>query len=164
MSAVVQPAQRVLLPLREGDFDAVLAIEQASYDFPWTRGNFLDSMRANYEMQGLLTPEGGLVGYFVAMPGVDELHLLNLSVVPAAQHRGHARYMLDELRALARARRAAQLWLEVRISNERARALYERYGFRNTGLRRGYYPARGRRREDAVVMSLQIPEVVHALG
>lgn len=164
MSAVVRPAERELLPLREGDLDEVMAIEQAAYDFPWTRGNFLDSLRAGYAMQVLLTPADGLVGYFIAMPGVDELHLLNLSVAPAAQHRGHARYMLDALRVLAREKRAAQLWLEVRISNERARALYERYGFRSVGLRRGYYPARGRQREDAVVMSLQIPEVVHGLG
>lgn len=164
MNAVVKPAARMLLPLREDDLDAVLIIEQATYDFPWTRGNFLDSLRAGYEMQGLVAPQAGLIGYFIAMQGVDEMHLLNLSVAPAAQRQGHARYMLDELRALARARRALQLWLEVRISNERARALYERYGFRNTGLRRGYYPARGRKREDAVVMSLQIPEVAHGLG
>lgn len=164
MNAVVQPESRLLLPLREDDLDAVMVIEQATYDFPWTRGNFLDSLRAGYEMQGLVTAQAGLIGYFVAMQGVDELHLLNLSVAPAVQGRGHARYMLDQLRALACSRRAAQLWLEVRMSNERARGLYERYGFRNIGLRRGYYPARGRKREDAVVMSLQIPEVVHGLG
>jgi len=164
MNAVVQPASRMLLPLREEDLDAVLEIEQATYDFPWTRGNFLDSLRAGYEMQGLLAPQSGLIGYFIAMQGAGELHLLNISVVPAEQRQGHARYMLDELRALARARAAAQLWLEVRVSNERARALYERYGFRNTGLRRGYYPALGRKREDAVVMSLQIPEAAHGLG
>jgi ribosomal-protein-alanine N-acetyltransferase len=164
MSALPRPAERQLTPLREGQLDEVMAIEQAAYDFPWTRGNFLDSLRAGYEMQGLATPRAGLIGYFVAMHGVEELHLLNLSVAPAEQHQGHARYMLDALRALARERRAAQLWLEVRLSNERARALYERYGFRNIGLRRGYYPARGRQREDAVVMSLQIPEVVHGLG
>lgn len=164
MNAVVQPASRLLLPLREDDLDAVLAIEQATYDFPWTRGNFLDSLRAGYEMRGLVTPQAGLIGYFIAMQGVDEIHLLNLSVDPAVQRQGHARWMLDELRALACKRRAVQLWLEVRISNQRARALYERYGFRNTGMRRGYYPAPGRKREDAVVMSLQLSEVTHGLG
>ena len=164
MSALLQPVERHLAPLREGQLDEVMAIEQAAYDFPWTRGNFLDSLRAGYAMQGLATPRAGLVGYFVAMQGVDELHLLNLSVAPAEQHQGHGRHMLDALRVLAREHRASQLWLEVRLSNERARALYERYGFRSIGLRRGYYPARGRQREDAVVMSLQIAEVVHGLG
>jgi ribosomal-protein-alanine N-acetyltransferase len=164
MNAVVRPVSLVLMPLREDDLDAVLAIEQATYDFPWTRGNFLDSLRAGYEMQGLVAPESGLVGYFIAMHGVDELHLLNLSVAPAAQHQGHARCMLDELCALARMRRAAQIWLEVRVSNERARGLYERYGFRHIGLRRGYYPAHGRKREDAVVMSLALAREAHGLG
>ncbi|WP_428421624.1 ribosomal protein S18-alanine N-acetyltransferase [Methylibium sp.] len=164
MNAVLQPQPRTLSALVERDFDAVMAIEQAIFDFPWSHGNFLDSLRAGYPAQVLRTPQDGMVGYFVAMLGVDELHLLNLSVAPAMQGRGHARYMLDELRAIARTHRASQLWLEVRISNLRARSLYERYGFRNIGLRRGYYPARGRQREDAVVMSLQIPEVVHGLG
>lgn len=163
MNAVVQP-ERMLCPMRDSDLDAVVAIEQAAYDFPWTRGNFLDSLRAGYALQVLITPENGVAGYFVALPGVDELHLLNLSVAPALQGRGHGRYMLDALRAIARERRALQLWLEVRISNARARAIYERYGFRSVALRRSYYPARGRRREDAVVMSMQIPEAVHGLG
>lgn len=164
MNAVVRPPERRLQPLSDLDLEAVMAIERAAYEFPWTRGNFLDSLRAGYLAEGLWTSGPALIGYFVALPGVDELHLLNLSVAPAEQGRGHARHMLDELRAIAAARRAQQLWLEVRISNARARMLYERYGFRNVGLRRGYYPARGRQREDAVVMSLQIPEVVHGLG
>lgn len=164
MNAVLQPPPRSLSTLVERDFDKVMAIEQAIYDFPWTRGNFLDSLRAGYPAEVLRTPQDGVVGYFVAMFGVDEVHLLNLSVAPALQRRGHGRYMLDALRSIARAHRASQLWLEVRISNLNARGLYERYGFRNVGLRRGYYPARGRAREDAVVMSLQIPEAVHGLG
>ena len=164
MNAVLQPPPRSLSMLTENDFDEVMVIEQAIYDFPWTRGNFLDSLRAGYPAEVLRTPQDGVVGYFVAMFGVDEVHLLNLSVAPALQRRGHARYMLDALRSIARAQRASQLWLEVRISNLNARGLYERYGFRNVGLRRGYYPARGRAREDAVVMSLQIPEAVHGLG
>lgn len=164
MSAVVMPVPRALLAMRVADLDAVMAIEQAAYDFPWTRGNFLDSLHAGYEMQVLLGDDDLLIGYFVAMGGVDELHLLNITVAPAAQHRGHACHMLDALCTIARDRRAGQLWLEVRLSNARARAIYERYGFHNVGLRRGYYPAQGRQREDAVVMSLQIPEVRHGLG
>ncbi len=164
MNAVVRPAARSLLPLSDADLEAVMTIERAAYEFPWTRGNFIDSLRAGYLAQALWISSPQLVGYFIALPGVDELHLLNLSVAPGAQGQGHARYMLDELRLLAAARRAQQLWLEVRISNARARLLYERYGFRNVGLRRGYYPAHGRQREDAVVMSLPIPEVTHGLG
>lgn len=165
MNAVVDPVERMLLPLREADLDAVLLVERAAYEFPWTRGNFVDSLQAGYEMQVLWTARGArseLTGYFIAMAGVDEMHLLNLTVSPAHQGGGHARFMLDALCRLAQRRRAMQLWLEVRESNARARHLYERYGFADIGRRRGYYPAAAGRREDAVVMSLVLPHGVDA--
>jgi [ribosomal protein S18]-alanine N-acetyltransferase len=168
MSALARPSTTsVLLPMAPAMLDEVLAIENAVYDFPWTRGNFLDSMSAGYSLQVLAadaTPGTPIVGYYIAMPGVDELHLLNLSVAPSAQRSGHALFMLEALRAQAVALRAPRLWLEVRVSNERARRIYEQFGFVNCGLRRHYYPARGTGREDAVVMSLALPEVLHGLG
>jgi [ribosomal protein S18]-alanine N-acetyltransferase len=152
----------LLLPMTVQQLDAVLAIELQAYPFPWTRGNFIDSLAAGYPSQVLYGPQGELLGYFVAMEGVEELHLLNITVTPAAQGQGHARFMLDELCALARSRRARQIWLEVRESNLRARAVYERYGFVHLGLRRGYYPAsrstHASGREDAMVMSLMFQE------
>lgn len=159
MNAVVDPFERMLLPLRSDDLDAVLLIERGAYEFPWTRGNFVDSLRAGYDMQVLWSVCGARsdrVGYFVAMVGVDEMHLLNLTVSPAHQGQGHARHMLDALARLALRRHAQQLWLEVREANARARQLYERYGFADVGRRRGYYPAAGGAREDAVVMSLPL--------
>jgi len=167
MSAVLRD-ERLLLPMTTQQLDTVLEIEHQAYPFPWTRGNFIDSLAASYPAQVLYGPQGELLGYFIAMEGVDELHLLNITVAPAAQGRGHARFMLDELRVLARARRARQIWLEVRESNLRARLVYERYGFQHIGLRRGYYPASRSThpsgREDARVMSLALaPEPPHAV-
>ena len=157
MSAVLRD-ERLLLPMTVKQLDALLAIEQQAYAFPWTRGNFIDSLAAGYPSQVLYGRQGELLGYFIAMEGVDELHLLNITVTPGAWGQGHARFMLDELCVLARARKAQQIWLEVRESNARARAVYERYGFKQIGLRRGYYPAarhtHASGREDAVVMSL----------
>ncbi|MDL5031401.1 ribosomal protein S18-alanine N-acetyltransferase [Pelomonas sp. APW6] len=138
------------------DVEAVLAIENAVYEFPWSRGNFIDSLAAGYE--AWLLAEGTTVtGYFLALQGVDEMHLLNISVAPGQQGRGHARAMLDVLCRLCRQAGCLQLWLEVRQSNERARALYRRYGFTEVGQRRAYYPAANGLREDAVLMSLQLP-------
>jgi ribosomal-protein-alanine N-acetyltransferase len=136
--------------------DAVMAIEVAAYAFPWTRGNFVDSLAAGYVAQLLVGEDGRLLGYFVALPGVEEMHLLNLCVAPAEHGKGHARFMLDALVGHCRARRASWLWLEVRESNARARRIYERYGFEHVGMRKGYYPAGPRRREDAHVMKLAI--------
>jgi ribosomal-protein-alanine N-acetyltransferase len=97
-----------------------------------------------------------VLGYFVAMMGVDEVRLLNITVAPAHQRQGWGRVMLDALAVWARGRGAQWLWLEVRVSNARAQRIYERHGYRRVGERRSYYPAGHGRREDAVVMSLKL--------
>jgi ribosomal-protein-alanine N-acetyltransferase len=141
-----------------GDLDRVLAVERAAYSFPWSRGNFVDSLAAGYLAEMLLDDRAGLLGYYVAMAGVDEMHLLNLTVAPAQQRRGHSRTLLDALESRCRERNVATLWLEVRASNARARQVYARRGFAEVGLRRGYYPAGKAQREDAIVMSLALGE------
>ena len=157
MSALLQfdpPPQREAMHLV--DLDAVLEIEYAAYEFPWTRGNFVDSLAAGYAAHVLRRADGGLSGYCVAMPGVEETHLLNLSIAPAWQHRGLARGLLDALVADCRVDGARCLWLEVRQSNARAREVYRRYGFVQVGWRRSYYPAAAGQREDACVMRLAL--------
>jgi [ribosomal protein S18]-alanine N-acetyltransferase len=144
-----------LRPITVQHLDAVIAIEQTAYAFPWTRGNFIDALAAGYDVQRLEL-EGEMVGYFVVMAGVEELHLLNLTVAPAWQRQGHARHMLEAIVRLARRARARQVWLEVRGSNERARTVYRRFGFTDIGLRKGYYPAPRGTREDAIVMGLAV--------
>ncbi len=157
MNAVLRYPQR-LEKMTAAHLDGVMAIENEAYPFPWTRGNFIDSLASGYPAQVRFDSarRGHVIGYFVAMEGVDELHLLNLTVAPDAQSQGHGRFMLDALVDLCRPCHALQLWLEVRQSNPRAHALYLRYGFRDIGVRRGYYPAAAGRREDAVVMSLDL--------
>lgn len=156
-------------PMSEADLDAVRAVEVAAYAHPWSRKHFLDSLQAGYpavlllgealpgEREQAVTARGHvLLGYVVAMPGVDEVHLLNITVAPVHQRRGWARFMLDALVLWSRGQRAQWLWLEVRESNEAARRLYRHYGFSQVGVRKGYYPAGHLRREDAVVMSLNL--------
>jgi ribosomal-protein-alanine N-acetyltransferase len=163
VSALARPGA-ALRAMTVSDLDAVMAIEAGAYSFPWTRGNFIDSLAAGYLALVLAAPQDGIVGYLVAMAGVDEMHLLNLTVAPGWQRRGLARELLDALEARCRADGLSMLWLEVRHSNERARALYARRGFAEVGLRRGYYPAPLSKREDAVVMSLRVqPEAGDAL-
>lgn len=134
------------------DLDALMAVEQRAYPHPWTRGNFTDALASGYQIQ-LLHGGDELLGYFVAMPGVEEAHLLNITVAPEFQGQGWALVLLDALALWARGQGAQWLWLEVRTSNQRARAVYERYGFRRVGERKRYYPANDGQREDAVVMS-----------
>lgn len=157
-----EPPVRELLPMAMRHLDAVFALETRVYAFPWTRGNFVDSLAAGHVMRVLVDPRGELIGYFVAMEGVDEVHLLNITVAPERQGRGHAVFMIDALVAVCRGLRCERLWLEVRETNHRARAIYERYGFAHVARRPAYYPAsrdtHPSGREDAHVMKLDLVE------
>ena len=156
-------------PMSEAELDAVQEVEKTAYAHPWSRRHFADSLASGYPAVLLLAEtlpgevvwprrsDGrALLGYLVAMPGVDEVHLLNITVAPAHQRQGWARFMLDALVLWSRGQGAQWLWLEVRAGNAPARSLYTRYGFQQVGLRRAYYPAGGQQREDAVVMSLNL--------
>ena len=155
MSAVLEPVEARFEPLETTRLEQLLQIEQRAYPHPWTRGNFMDALRTGYHARVLLAGEE-LLGYYVAMQGVDEVHLLNITVAPAHQRQGWARVMLDALALWSRGQGAQWLWLEVRVSNARAIAIYESHGYRRVGLRKNYYPAGHGRREDAVVMSLRL--------
>lgn len=155
MSAVFRPVEAEFEPITEARVDAIVAIEHDAYTHPWTRGNFMDSVRSGYQAQMLLADDR-VLGYFVAMKGVDEVHLLNLTVTPKCQGQGWGRVMLDALAVWSRGQGAQWLWLEVRVSNDRAQQIYERHGYRRVGERKAYYPDHNGKREDAVVMSLKL--------
>ena len=158
MSFAPAPAPTLALrweALSLNTLDALLEVEQQAYSHPWSRGNFLDTLGAGHLAQCLLADDT-LIGYFVAMPGYQEVHLLNITVAPDYQRQGWALLMLDALTLWARGHQAEWVWLEVRLSNARAQQVYLRRGFARVGLRKRYYPAAHGEREDAVVMSLRV--------
>ena len=154
MSAVFRSMEAAFEPMTDARLDEVVAIERRAYSHPWTRGNFADSLHSGYQAQ-LLCAGDVIMGYFVAMQGVDEVHLLNITVDTGHQGQGWGRVLLDGLALWARAQQAQWLWLEVRKSNLRAQQVYLRYGYRRVGERKNYYPAE-RGREDAIVMSFKL--------
>ena len=161
MNAVLQPREVRLEAMTRPWLEQVARIEKSAYAHPWQSGNFADSLSSGYPCQMLLADaadgsEPELIGYFVAMKGVDEVHLLNIAVAPMHQGQGFARLLLDALCLWSRGQAAQWLWLEVRISNTRALQIYTHYGFRHVGTRRNYYPQSAFKREDAIVMSLAL--------
>lgn len=136
--------------MRPEDLDEVLAIERASFSMPWTRGAFLYELEQNRVARcSVAREEGRVVGYLCVWEVGGELHITNLAVHPAARRRGIARQLLATALDEARRRGLRVAALEVRPSNHEARALYESFGFRVVGRRRGYYYDTG---EDALVM------------
>jgi ribosomal-protein-alanine N-acetyltransferase len=153
MSAVLKPKFE-LRPMSEADFPVVMAIETRIYAFPWTQGNFRDSLAAGYNCWIYLR-DSELIGYAVLMHASDEAHLLNLSIAANCQRQGYGSLLLQGVCELARRDGARLLFLEVRPSNAAALRLYERHGFERIGLRRDYYPAPAGR-EDALIFSLPL--------
>lgn len=156
MSAVLAPRIE-MLPMNANDLDEIVAIENAAYPFPWSRGNFADSLAAGYSAW-VCRVGGELIGYAVVMMAVDEAHLLNISVEKRHQGMGFGARLLRHAMSVARTLGARTLLLEVRPSNERALELYRHFGFVRIGVRKNYYPAQ-EGREDAMVLVHTLTEV-----
>jgi ribosomal-protein-alanine N-acetyltransferase len=134
------------------DLDAVVLIEREVFLFPWTKGNFGDSISSGYYCY-VLEMGNHIFGYGVMTIGADEAHILTLSVASEWQREGWGEKLLHYFISLSKENNACSIFLEVRKSNLGAAKLYEQIGFRQVGARVGYYPAMGGR-EDAIVMEL----------
>ncbi len=140
--------------LAEVDLFHVANLEASVYAFPWSFGNFKDSLTSGYRCFGLFDAKR-LVAYTIVMVSLDESHLLNVAVVGDLQSKGVGRFMLDCAIADAKAAHCEMLYLEVRPSNAVALSLYDKMGFKQLGQRRDYYPALGGR-EDALFLGIYI--------
>ena len=145
-----------LLPMQSDQLQDVIRVENSAYAWPWSFQNIQDSIQSGYQCVQLMAGERELLGYYIAMHGAGEVHLLNLTVAPAYQRQGWARVMLDALALWSRGQGAQWLWLEARVGNTRALSVYDHYGFRRMGVRKDYYPNGNEPRENAVVMGLPL--------
>ena len=140
--------------MTEADVSAVVALERASYQFPWSEGIFRDCLRVGYVCR-VVTSANRLIGYGVMSVGAGEAHILNLCVDSGFRCQGIGRRMLDYLLDRGAAAGMTEAFLEVRPSNTAAIRLYLALGFDQVGMRRGYYQAVGGR-EDAAVLKLSL--------
>ncbi len=154
MSSARLMRELALRPLGADDLPAIHEIETRAYDYPWSDGIFSDCLRVGYSVWGGFEDES-LRAYCVMSVAVNEAHVLNLCVDPTFHGLGFGGRLLEQMMAVARHRQAQRMLLEVRPSNWPALALYRRLGFRQIGLRRGYYPA-AEGREDALVLSYRL--------
>jgi ribosomal-protein-alanine N-acetyltransferase len=141
-------------PMNEHDLDQVAALEASVQAFPWSRGNFSDSLQSGHSVW-VARLGGDLVGFSVLMVVLDEAHLLNIGVAPQYQGKGQGGRLLRFTMDAARRHGAARMLLEVRPSNARAVDLYRNFGFHQIGLRKGYYPA-AEGREDALIFDKEL--------
>ena len=147
-------ADASIRPMRAGDVPAVVLIERAAYQFPWSEGIFRDCLRVGYVCRVVAAGED-VAGYGVMSVGAGEAHVLNLCIAEAHRCRGLGRQLLRSLLECAGSAGAAEVFLEVRPSNITAIRLYLALGFEQVGMRRGYYQAVNGR-EDAAVLKLAL--------
>ena len=141
-------------PMTLEDLDDVLAIERLSFLTPWSRGAFRYELCQNRVARCSVARWGGrLVGYLCLWEIGHEIHVTNLATHPDIRRRGVARALLGAVLDDARERRVTLVFLEVRPTNAEALGLYERFGFRVIGRRKGYYFDTG---EDALVMEARL--------
>jgi ribosomal-protein-alanine N-acetyltransferase len=148
--------QLAFAPMRMQDVDEVHALECSVFPHPWSRANFTDSLASGYDAWLARDAQGSLAGYYLLMYAVDEAHLLDVAVAANRQGQGLGRHLLDRINARAKEQGMLSVLLEVRPSNERALAVYRRYGYQEIGRRKGYYPAHEGLREDAIVMRCEL--------
>ena len=154
MNAQLKPANVSFREMQASDLDAVMQIETVNFPFPWTAGNFRDSINSGHICL-VLEIDGALMGYAILMMVLDEAHLLNISVAPNSKGKGWGRYLLNHMMQVGREKDGLNMFLEVRPSNVSAITLYESIGFNEMGVRPGYYPAHNGR-ENAVLMGVAL--------
>ena len=156
MSAHQETRPITLRPMRRDDLAAVLEIERRSFAQPWSRGFFEKELATPFARLVVGVDEGGprpmVVGYTCRWRVTDEVHLLNVAIHPERRGLGYGRELVEAVVTEAREARARVVFLEVRAGNVVARRLYRMLGFRDLGIRRGYYGPG----QDAIVMELRL--------
>jgi ribosomal-protein-alanine N-acetyltransferase len=154
----MREAPEVLIrPMVEIDLPEVAAVEQSSYAFPWSENIFRDCLRVGYTCRAL-DLAGQIIGYGIMSVGAGEAHILNVCVRDQFRNLGFGRRLLEHLLERATAAGVGEAFLEVRPSNLAAIRLYQRLGFEQIGIRRGYYQAPDGR-EDAIVLKRDLKTV-----
>ena len=142
--------------MRREDLPAVLEIERRSFAQPWSRAFFEKELSTPFARLVVAVEDDGprpvVVGYTCRWRVADEVHVLNIAVHPERRGVGLGRALLESILAESRAARSRAVFLEVRAGNVVARRLYRHLGFRELGVRRGYYGPG----QDAIVMELRL--------
>lgn len=136
--------------MTQNNLDAIMVIENLSFHIPWSRNAFIEELTQNHRAYYIVAcVDGGVVGYAGMWQVFDEGHITNIAVHPEFRRNGVGSALMEGLVAAAREQGISRMTLEVRKSNITAQNLYSRFGFREGGLRKGYYADN---HEDALIM------------
>lgn len=131
------------------DVPEIVRIEQSSFSDPWDKKLFLDALDSKEKYLYAHVSGSALSGYIIFEKVLDEGHITNLAVAKEYQGKGIASELVSAVMDLAASLGVKGIFLEVRQGNEAAKKLYSKFGFKEIGKRKGYYPKAS---EDALVL------------
>lgn len=132
------------------DVDKIWAVEKVSFPSPWSRDSFLKEISTNSLAHYYVVElENELVGYGGVWIILDEAHITNVAISPKARGFKLGKLIMQYIMAMARILGAKRMTLEVRVSNDAAKNLYYKLGFKDNGIRKKYYADTN---EDALIM------------
>ncbi|MTI46772.1 ribosomal protein S18-alanine N-acetyltransferase [Sporosalibacterium faouarense] len=136
--------------MTEKDIDQVLEIERLSFTTPWSRDAFESEIKKNLLSKYILAEKNEqVVGYAGMWLIVDEIHITNVAVHPNKRGEGIGDKLVSKISEICRDRDMRAITLEVRKTNDVAKSLYIKHGFKEVGIRPGYYSDTN---EDAIIM------------
>ncbi len=131
------------------DIERILALERICFSLPWTRGAFEDDLANELAEYYVLVDNNEIIGYCGMWIVIDEAHITNVCIAPEYRRRQLAKNLMKYMMGKALLRGAEMMTLEVRVGNTAAKQLYESLGFREYGIRKGYYSDNN---EDALIL------------
>lgn len=136
-------------PMQEEDLEQVAEIERKTFSIPWSKNAFYESMKRKDTIY-LVAKEGkNVVGYSGIYCFYEDGEITNVAVEPAYRRQKVGKQLLDKLQEEAKTLGVTRFFLEVRVSNTGAIELYKTLGFREDGIRKGFYE---NPKEDALIM------------
>jgi [ribosomal protein S18]-alanine N-acetyltransferase len=136
------------------DVSQLMAVEQACHEFPWSQKTMESCLSGRY-FNGCIVKGGRLIGFYIAERAGPDVSLMDICVDPDNQGKGYANALIMDFIQCCEAYNTENVFLEVRESNTPAIALYEKFGFIETGLRKNYYPSSSGK-ENAILMAMTL--------
>ena len=142
-----------LVPMDLSHVQAVAQLEEVCFHDPWSLKAITGEVSNPLSLWIVALDADRVVGYVGSQSVIDHADIMNVAIDPAYRRRGIAEALIGELECALKARGVEGVLLEVRVSNEPARSLYEKLGFIVVGRRPGYY---SRPKEDALIMRKEL--------
>lgn len=138
--------------MKEEDIDEILDISSLSFSISWSKNSYIQELTnpvARYLVAKIDNKVIGFIGTWIVL---DESHITNIAVHPNHRKQGIASKLVEELLNYCKSQGCISYTLEVRSTNKAAKSLYEKYNFKQDGVRKGYYEDN---KEDAIIMWLK---------